>query len=186
MNPAIFVWSYPNNEKKIEILKKTLLPLRKTGLPIISISNYKIKDEILELFDDHYTGENSDCCFEEYFSDSDIDLARLNSKYLCHFYPNDSQVIHYKQFSYARGCTYHYSALSQWGYTMNFFIDKKYTHGFIIEGDNILEDSDIPKIQKYFNELENEKINFILALPLMMDFMVATSWFFKYSPELNI
>jgi hypothetical protein len=185
MKPAVFVWSYPNNQNKIDILKKTLESLRKTGFPIISISNYEINKEILELFDDHYTGKNSECCFQNYFSDIEIDWARLNSKYLCQFYPSHSQEINYRQFSYGRGCTYHFSVLSQWTYTLSFFRNERYTHGFIIEGDNILNNKDLDKISDYFNELESQNLNFIFALPLMFDFMVATAWFFKYSPELD-
>lgn len=158
--PPIFILSYANTEYKIQVLKECVQSVKKIGLPVISISNLELETDVLDLFDDYVTGENETCCFGEFFSDSEIDLARMSSRFFIYFTTPWGDTINYKQLSYGRGCTYHWSALNQFNIILQYCKKKNIDYFLTLEGDCVIDDEDLPKINEYFETFDREKFDF--------------------------
>jgi hypothetical protein len=52
MKACIFVLSYPNTEKKLRILERSISSLKNSGLPVISVSNIFPSEKITGIVDD--------------------------------------------------------------------------------------------------------------------------------------
>ena len=178
-NFCIFVLSYPNTPEKIDTLRECVSVLKMSEFLVVSVSNYNISDDLLSLFDDYYTGANQDCCFDNIFESNKIDEARQKSKYFFHFNSDNGLKISYKPFSYGRGCTYHWSALNQMNYIIDYSKKKNIMHALVFEGDAILEIEDLPKIKNFFQSMIDEKLKFIIPTSPMFYFMCGNAWFFE-------
>lgn len=181
MNNHIFILSYANTHSKIEILKECVNSVKNIGLPVVSISNLLMESSILDLFDNFKTGQNQQCCFEDYFTDLEIDFARISSKYLLYFTTPDGDQIYYRQLSYGRGCTYHWSTLSQFKLILDYCKDKNIDYFFSLEGDCVIDESDTGRVKEYFELMSKENLDFLVSLGPMFDFMSGNACFFKTS-----
>ena len=179
--PPIFILSYANTEYKIQVLKECVQSVKKIGMPVISISNLELETDVLDLFDDYVTGENETCCFGEFFSDSEIDLARMSSKFFVYFTTPWGDTINYKQLSYGRGCTYHWSALNQLNIILQYCKKKNIDYFFSLEGDCVIDESDAGRVKEYFELMTKENLDFLVSLSPMFDFMSGNACFFKTS-----
>ena len=173
----IFVVSYPNTPEKISTLIKCVESLKKSNFPVVSISNFPIPEDVLSIFDDYYVGINEECCFDDIFTTVQTDEARNNSRFLLHFDLGSNETISYKSFGYGKGCTYHWSALNQMNYIINYCKDKNISHAMIFEGDSIVDIQDIEKIKEYFNLMICEELKFLLSTSPMFEFMSGNVWF---------
>ena len=132
MKACIFVLSYPNTEKKLRILERSISSLKNSGLPVISVSNIFTSEKITGIVDDFLVGENEDCRYQDFFTNEELDEARNSSRYLSHYFPNKTEVISYAPFSYGRGSTYHWSAISQFLRIVEYSKVNGFTHFLII------------------------------------------------------
>ena len=177
MEECIFISVYPNTEEKIQILKECIYSLKKTGFPIVLVSNMDLPRDVSSLADDCLIGKNTECRYQDFFTDEEIDVARNSSTYLSHFMPSEEELISYRPFGYGRGSTYHWSALTQNLEILNYSKQNGISHALILEGDVILDEKDILKIQSYFSTMEEEKLDFIVAMQNNFRHMSGNGWF---------
>lgn len=177
MEECIFVTCYPNTDDKIKILKRCITSLKKSGYPIVMISNMEIPNEITKDVEEFLAGSNEECSYLDFFTPQEIDSARNSSKYLLHFQPPGGEVISYRSFSYGRGSTYHWSALSQHFLLLDYSISKKIKRALVIEGDIVLRGDDFNKISENFLRMKEKNLDFILSLEHNMGHMSGNAWF---------
>ena len=103
MNPSIFIASYPNTEEKIKILKECINSVKKSGFPVVAVSNLVLPEEISSIVEECLIGKNEECKYRDFFTDKEIDKARNLSRYLLDFTPSGGETISYKPFHYGRG-----------------------------------------------------------------------------------
>ena len=163
LKECIFVVSYPNTDQKREILKKCILSLKKTNLPVVLVSNIEIPEDIKSIANHYLDGKNIDCRYEDYFSREEIDYARNHNKYLLDF-SYGGEVITYRPFHYGYGSTYHWSALKQRDLIISFCKENNIINYFTLEGDTVLDEADVFLIREGFDQMEEEDLDFILAL----------------------
>jgi SAM-dependent methyltransferase len=181
MKACIFVLSYPNTEKKLRILERSIFSLKNSGLPVISVSNIFTSEKITGIVDDFIVGENEDCRYQDFFTNEELDEARNSSRYLSHYFPSKTEVISYAPFSYGRGSTYHWSAISQFLRIVEYSKENGFTHFLIIEGDSILTPGDISSIGDYFLQMKRENLDFIISLQPHMGHICANAWFTEFN-----
>ena len=177
MKNSIFIWAYPNTEEKIQILKECLFSLRKTGIPLIVVSNMLIPSEISSLADRCLIGQNEECSYHDFFTPEEIDEARNSCKYLLHFIPPGGDDISYRPFYYGKGTTYHWSTLTQNILTLKDAKDKNISRILILEGDVILDTEDLRRIPDFFSSLDDEGLDFIVSIQHIMGNMSGNGWF---------
>jgi hypothetical protein len=174
---AIFIWTYPNTEEKISILKKCIMALRNIDIKIILVSNMNLPKDVSSLADDFIIGENQKCRFQDFYTDDEIDIARNSTRYLTHFAIDDNNVISYIPFGYGRGSTYHWSTLSQNILTLNYSISHGISKMLILEGDVILEKADSLIIPEIFWEMDAENLDFIISIQFETRTQSGNAWF---------
>ena len=177
MNPSIFIASYPNTEEKIKILKECINSVKKSGFPVVAVSNLVLPEEISSIVEECLIGKNEECKYRDFFTDKEIDKARNLSRYLLDFTPSGGETISYKPFHYGRGSTYHWAGLTQQVEIVNYSKQNGISHALIIEGDVVLDEKDISKIQSYFSKMEEEKLDFIVAIQDNFGHMAGNGWF---------
>jgi hypothetical protein len=164
MEECIFISVYPNTEEKIQILKECIYSLKKTGFPIVLVSNMDLPQDVSSLADDCLIGKNTECRYQDFFTDEEIDSARNSSSYLSHFMDPGGELISYRSFGYGRGSTYHWSALTQHNLILKYSEGKKISRFFSTEGDTILDENDLYLIEKNFKLVQEEKLDFIVPV----------------------
>ena len=177
MKASIFITSYPNTKDKIDILEQCISSVKNSGFPVILVSNMKIPGEITSMVKECLSGGNEECRYQDFFTDEEIDVARNSSTYLSHFMPSEGELISYRPFGYGRGSTYHWSALTQNLEILNYSKQNGISHALILEGDIILGEKDILKIQSYFSTMEEENLDFIVAMQNNFRHMSGNGWF---------
>lgn len=177
MNPSIFIASYPNTEEKIKILKECINSVKKSGFPVVAVSNLVLPEEISSIVEECLIGKNEECKYRDFFTDEEIDKARNSSKYLLHFTPSGGETISHRPFYYGRGSTYHWAGLTQQVEIVNYSKQNGISHALILEGDVVLDEKDILKIQSYFSKMEEEKLDFIVAMQNNFGHMAGNGWF---------
>lgn len=177
MNPAIFIPSYPNTPYKISILKECILSVKKTGIPVILISNMDLPEDVCILADGYIRGNKEDCRYLDFLTPDQIDFARNSSIYLLHFVTPDGETIHYKPFSYGRGSTYHWEASLQQIDAVKYSRENGITHAFMLEGDVVLDERDVHVIPQKFSQMEKEGIEFIIPMNPISDQISGNVWF---------
>ena len=60
MNPSIFISSYPNTEEKIKILKECINSVKKSGFPVVAVSNLVLPEGISSIVEECLIGKNGD------------------------------------------------------------------------------------------------------------------------------
>jgi len=174
---CIFVASYPNTEDKIRVLEECINSIKRSGIPVVSISNISLPERISSKVENCLFGINEECRYQDFLSDEEIDKARNYSRYLLHFIPPGDDAISYRPFYYGRGSTYHWAGLTQQFEIIKYSLEQGITHAFIMEGDVILEDDDVHKISEYFSTMEEEKLDFIVAMQNGFEHMSGNGWF---------
>lgn len=136
----IILNAYPNSQEKIDILKKYILQLKKTNIPILLSSHLTIPTDIIQLVDFYlYDKENLI-----------LPIERCPNKW----FATDNEYIEFT-------CHRHSLAITRsMNYAINFVKNMGYESFLFTEYDNELRDSDVSKINQLFVTLEqsNKKI----------------------------
>lgn len=149
MRNAFLVSSYPNDEKKLTILKQTLRSIRRDDFDIILTTNYPIKDdEVYELVD-YFIYDKSEV---ESFVELGHIVVRQNGL-LDGWYMEGQGLRVGASFDNA----HHYN-LYRGVYTSLSFLDSVgYDFFYYIEGDAVLEKSEIDFLLSFRNQMFAEK-----------------------------
>ena len=177
MNPSIFIASYPNTEEKIKILKECINSVKKSGFPVVAVSNMALPEDISSMVETCLIGENEECRYSDFFTEEEIDTARNSSTYHSHFFYHEGESITYKPFSYGRGSTYHWAGITQQVEIIKYSRQKGITHSFLLEGDIILDERDIFRIKEYFYLMEEKNLDFIVSMVHGRGHMSGNGWF---------
>jgi hypothetical protein len=142
-NPVIAVCVYPNTQERIDFVKKHLISLKNTNIPVFLCSNMGCPDELINLCDGFiYTGPNEICTVPEDIENKK-EYLKHTIKYPIVLYPQNIKL--YLENSFTNGGTYLWSTVKCLKHSINFLEKKGYTHIMISEGEFILDDQDYEK-----------------------------------------
>lgn len=144
MKPAIAVLVYPNTEERIEKVKKHIISLKKTRIPVFLCSNMECPEDLIQLCDGYvYTGPNEMCTVPEEIENK-MEYIKRSIKNPVTIYPEKFEFYHYHAFVNGGG-TYLWATAKCIRDSVNFLKKEGFTHLMLSEGEFILNELDTEK-----------------------------------------
>lgn len=165
--PCIIVLSYPDTEKKLEILKKSLDSVSVLNIPILLCANMEINIENLSNISHYlYTGENEMISASDYLGNKKIVKARSITKYRHHLIFNGSLITHVP-LKYGVEKNYYWALIKLYMKSFNYAVQNGYTH-FMFLQELEFDTNSINKVTEYFNETYNSDLDGIICVDTEM------------------
>lgn len=191
--PCIIVLSYPDTEKKLEILKKSLDSVSVLNIPILLCSNMDIDIEKLDNITHYeYTGENEMVSASDYLGIKKIVEARNTTKYRLHLiFEND--LITYVPLKYGVEKNYYWALIKLYRRAFNYAVENGYSHFMFLQELEFDKDS-INKVTEYFNEVYSTNLDGMFCVDTEMGekhfsdfvFFGKTDWWSKMFNTTNV
>jgi hypothetical protein len=176
MNPAIAVLVYPNTEERIGKVKKHLISLKKTGIPVYLCSNMECPEDLIQLCDGYvYTGPNEMCTVPGEIENK-IEYIKRSIKNPIIIYPEKFEFYHGHSFINGGG-TYLWAAAKCIRDSVHFLKREGFTHLMLSEGEFILDDLDSKKPFKILLDMWKNEISLDFFYTPRSRYLQAYLWF---------
>lgn len=151
MSTCIIILTHPNTDKKLEILSNSLSRLVKTNYPVFVFANMYIKPEYLtDATDFIFTGENKLISASDVLSLEKVKEARESTKY--RLYLNfENHSITYFPINYGVEKSYYWACINLHKVAFNYANDNGYTNFMFMQYDSLIDDIDLPLVEKNIN-----------------------------------
>jgi hypothetical protein len=152
MKSCIIILTHPNTDNKLKILSDSLSRLSKSNYPIFVFANMYVNPEYLVNATDFiFTGENKLISASDVLSLEKVREARELTKY--RFYLNFSDyTITYFPINYGVEKSYYWACINLHKVAFNYVNDKGYTHFMFMQYDSLIDDVDLPLVEKNIND----------------------------------
>jgi len=151
MGPCIIILTHPNTDKKLEILSNSLSRLSKTNYPIFVFANMYVNPEyFVNATDFIFTGENKLISASDILSLEKVREARELTKYRLYLNFNNHSITYFP-INYGVEKSYYWACINLHKVAFNYVNDKGYTHFMFMQYDSLIDDIDLPLVEKNIN-----------------------------------
>ena len=194
MKACIIILTHPNTDKKLNILSDSLSRLAKTNYPIFVFANmYVNPDHLKDATDFVFTGENKLISASDILPLERIKEARESTKYRLYLNFNNYSITYFP-INYGVEKSYYWACINLHKVAFNYVSKKGYTHFMFMQYDSLIDDIDLPLVEKNIKELVecNYDANFAVD-PEMGDnhingdvFFGKVKWFSDITNSMNL